>query len=139
MVASNGGRLHSMSTRLTIALAIWIGIGIGTSAAPTKADPIAGRGLTDGRDAFDIEIPSKCTMATKGRRIDFEVFYVTCGSVDYAGVYVGNFADRTVARSRLLKTGFDWPAEVQVWSDIVPADQTRADAIAASVRVRNTK
>jgi hypothetical protein len=103
-----------------------------SAASPSKA------ALKDGRDSFDIELPSACQLTTKGRGIDFQVFYVICGGVDYAGVYVGNAADNSTPRSRLLMTEFDWPAEVQVWSDVVTGHQDEADKIAASVRLKSS-
>ncbi|PLR25091.1 hypothetical protein SGCZBJ_12715 [Caulobacter zeae] len=96
-------------------------------------------GSLDGRAAFDIDLPDDCRMTTKGFMVDYQVFKVTCGKGDYAGVYVGNFGDETVPRSRTLRTQFGWPTQVQVWSNIVPGDQARADAIAASVRLRALK
>lgn len=92
--------------------------------------------LEDGRKAFDIALPSGCEINTEGVKLDFQTFRVSCGGVPYAGLYVGNFADKSVPRSRLLATPYSWPSEVQVWSLEVPKDQAGADRIAASVRVR---
>ena len=62
---------------------------------------------------------------------------MTCSGVDYAGIYVGNYADSATPRSRLIKTGFCiWPSTIQVWSDVVPKDQELADSIANSVKAR---
>jgi len=38
--------------------------------------------------------------------------------------------------SRILKTGLNFPEEMQVWSTNVPSNQALADKIAASVRLR---
>lgn len=92
--------------------------------------------LEDGRAAFDIDLPSDCEMTSAGLKLDFQTFSVSCGGIQYAGLYVGNFADRSVPRSRLLPAPYTWPSEVQVWSLEVPKDQARADKIADSVRVR---
>ncbi|HVI34064.1 hypothetical protein [Phenylobacterium sp.] len=93
--------------------------------------------LQKGRDAFDIALPTGCRMTSTETQMDFQVFRVLCGEVPYAAVYVGNAADASIPRSRLLPTPFSWPREVQAWSLSVPNDQDRADQIAASVRVRN--
>ena len=95
-----------------------------------------GPALQDGRQAFDVDLPSDCTMTGGDPRMDFEVFLITCGAVDYAGVYVGNAANESMPRSRLLAAPYQWPSQVQVWSLQVSADQARADRIAASVRLR---
>ena len=92
--------------------------------------------LEDGRAAFEIDLPSDCEMTSAGPKLDFQTFRVSCGGIQYAGLYVGNFADRSVPRSRLLPAPYAWPSEVQVWSLKVPKDQARADRIADSVRVR---
>ena len=115
--------------------AAWVILAV-FAASQARADPSSKAELNNGREAFDIELPSACQITTKGRGLDFQVFYVVCGGVDYAGVYVGNAADRSTPRSRLLPTSFDWPAEVQVWSDVVTGDQDEADKIAASVRLK---
>ena len=93
--------------------------------------------LQAGRDAFDITLPTGCRMTSTDAQMDFQVFRVLCGEAPYAAVYVGNAADRSIPRSRLLPTPFSWPSEVQAWSLSVPNDQERADQIAASVRVRS--
>lgn len=92
--------------------------------------------LQDGRDAFDIMLPKDCNLTSNDTQMDFQVFRVVCGEIAYAAVYVGNAADQSIPRSRLLPTPFDWPSQVQAWSFSVPSDQDRADQIAASVRVR---
>lgn len=102
-------------------------------AAPPK------RTIEDGREAFEIALPADCKLATDGPRIDFQVFYVTCEGKTYGGIYVGNAADRSMPRSRVIATEYGWPSEIQVWSLEVGADQSRADAIAASVRARRAK
>lgn len=96
-------------------------------------------GSMNARAAFDVDLPDDCQMTTRGLMVDYQVFNVTCGKRDYAGVYVGNFGDATVPRSRTLSTQFGWPTQVQVWSNAVPGDQARADAIAASVSLRALK
>jgi len=103
---------------------------------PAAELPIAA--LEDGRMAFDIDIPSDCKITTNEHRLDFQIFRVSCGGVEYAGLYVGNFADRNVPRSRVLTAPYSWPSEVQVWTLEVPNGQDRADKIASSVRVRTS-
>jgi hypothetical protein len=90
----------------------------------------------DAQDAFSVDIPDGCQMTAAAGDVDYRVFRVTCGAIDYAGVYVGNSANLTVPRSRVTRTDFHWPAQVQTWSLIVPGDQEKADRIAASVSVR---
>lgn len=93
------------------------------------------QGTMNGRDSFEIDVPKPCQLTTQGLQTDYEIYRVTCGATNYAGVYVGNFGDG-IPRSRLLQTRYAWPTEVRVWSEIVPGDQARADQIAASVRLK---
>ena len=109
---------------------------IGLSGPAIAGD--RGKDLSDGHDAFDIDLPKDCALTDKNGP-DFEVFYIACGGKPYGGIYVGNAANPDMPRSRLIKTDFGWPAEIQVWSLDVPDDQARADAIAASVKVRSAK
>ena len=97
--------------------------------------------LAHGRDAFVVDVPPGCVE--RGTRddlnIDYQVFYFSCRGKTYAGVYVGNAARSDIPRSRVIRTGLEWPAQVQVWSKVVPDDQQKADKIAASVRLRQPK
>ena len=108
-------------------------------AAKASAIELPKAALENGRAAFDIDIPPDCELTTDGIKLDFQTFRVSCGGVQYAGLYAGNFADRSVPRSRLLPAPYSWPSEVQVWSLEVPRDQARADKIAASVRIRTSR
>lgn len=140
------GQLREFGTRGrwgSLAL-VWVLAGsamLGCSPPPAISPPDGGvltkNGTMNGRDAFEINVPSSCQLTTNGLQIDFEVYRVTCGTTDYVGVYVGNFPDESVPRSRLLRTRYTWPAQVQVWSLSVPGDQARADVIASSVRIRD--
>ena len=91
------------------------------------------------RAAFTVDLPEGCVLAEGDVRASFATFYVTCEGRVYAGIYAGNDADLSVPRSRLMLTENRWPGQVQAWSVVVPGDQARADAIAASVRVRRVK
>ncbi|MFZ5718790.1 MAG: hypothetical protein ACOY5Y_04905 [Pseudomonadota bacterium] len=91
------------------------------------------------RAAFTVDLPTGCELRDGALRAEFAVFYVYCGGQFYAGIYAGNAADREVPRSRLMLTEHRWPAEVQAWAAEVPGDQAKADAIAASVRVRRVR
>lgn len=91
------------------------------------------------RAAFTVDLPGGCELRDGALRADFAVFYVYCDGQFYAGIYAGNAADREVPRSRLMLTEHRWPAEVQAWAATIPADQAKADAIAASVRVRRVR
>lgn len=108
-----------------------------TAISPPEGGVLTKNGTMSGRDAFEIDLPSSCRLTTKGLEIDFEIYRVTCGTTEYVGLYVGNFADDGVPRSRILHTQYAWPAQVQVWSVNVPGDQARADLIASSVRIRD--
>lgn len=125
-----------MRSYLQAAAVILTAVLIGLSG-PAIADD-RGKDLSNGHDAFDIDLPKDCGLTDKNGP-DFEVFYIACNGKTYGGIYTGNAANPDMPRSRLIKTGFGWPAEIQVWSLEVPDDQARADAIAASVKVRNTK
>lgn len=91
------------------------------------------------RAAFTVDVPEGCTLENGPTQATFAIFYVRCEGRVYAGVYAGNEADPNVPHSRLMLTENRWPAQVQAWSLDVPGDQARADAIAASVRVRRVK
>lgn len=88
------------------------------------------------RAAFSINIPTGCQMTEDPPGPDFQVFRIICGGVEYAGVYTGNAADRTMPRSRLTETEFAWPFQVQTWSRKISGDQEKADRISASVSVK---
>jgi hypothetical protein len=94
--------------------------------------------LDRAQDAFDLDLPSGCKIAGNPSKLDFELFIVTCGGVPYAGIYAGNAPQTDIPRSRLLRTGYEWPALIQVWSLKVTHDQGRANKIAASVRLRSS-
>ena len=91
------------------------------------------------RAAFTVDLPDGCELRDGALRAEFAVFYVYCDGTFYAGIYAGNAADREVPRSRLMLTEHRWPAEVQAWAAEVRGDQAKADAIAASVRVRRVR
>lgn len=95
--------------------------------------------LDRARAAFTVDLPDGCELRDGALRAEFAVFYVYCDGQLYGGVYAGNAADREVPRSRLMLTEHRWPAEVQAWAADVPGDQAKADAIAASVRVRRVR
>ncbi|MDZ4371852.1 MAG: hypothetical protein U1C74_10565 [Phenylobacterium sp.] len=91
------------------------------------------------RAAFRIDLPEGCVLQDGSLQAGYATFHVSCGGRIYAGIYAGNAPDPTVPRSRLIETEDKWPKHVQVWSEVVPGDQSRADAIAASVKVRRMK
>ena len=91
------------------------------------------------RAAFTVDLPDGCVLEDGAVRASFAIFYVSCEGRVYAGIYAGNAADREMPRSRTMITDTRWPSEVQAWAADVPGDQARADAIAASVRVRRVK
>jgi len=113
-----------------------------SACSPPKTTPtpygdvLRKEGAMNGREAFEIDLPDDCGLSTDGLRTDFQIFYIRCGTVDYGGIYVGNFAEPSTPRSRTMKTSFAWPSEVQVWSVDVEGDQERADRIAASVHLK---
>jgi len=117
------------------ALSRVVGIACAASAWMAAQAVDAATPRPDADAPFAIDLPQGCQI-DKRPGPDFFVYYVACHGTTYAGVYVGNFADRSVPRSRLIKTGRQFPAEIQVWSVAVPNDQARADAIAASVKLR---
>jgi hypothetical protein len=91
------------------------------------------------RASFTVDLPEGCALEDGQVRASFAIFYVSCEGRVYAGIYAGNAADRAMPRSRIMITESRWPSEVQAWAADMPGDQARADAIAASVRVRRVK
>ena len=118
----------------TLGLALALGAMAGTAGA---APPVFDLGRA--RAAFTVDLPQGCTLEDGQVRASFAIFYVACEGKVYAGIYAGNAADRGMPRSRIMITESRWPSEVQAWAADVPGDQVRADAIAASVRVRRVK
>jgi len=92
----------------------------------------------DPRKVFDIDLPHGCVLTSEPGP-DFQVFFAECKGENYAGVYLGDTPDMSIPHSRILKTGLDYPEQMQVWSTNVPANQELADKIAASVRLRVRK
>lgn len=118
-------------------------LGLSTVIATVTAAVVAERSPFDhmrlgARGLFVVSLPRGCAIDDGGVKEDFQVFYVNCGGVDYAGIYAGNAPNPDVPRSRVLATGAEWPTHLQVWSDQVLGDQAKADAIAASVALRRT-
>lgn len=117
-----------------VGLALALGAMAGTAGA---APPVFDLGRA--RAAFTVDLPDGCSLEDGAIRASFAIFYVTCDGKVMAGIYAGNAADREMPRSRLMITETRWPSEVQAWAAEAPGDQARADAIAASVRVRRVK
>jgi len=117
-----------------LGLALALGAMAGTAGA---APPVFDLGRA--RAAFMVDLPEGCSLEDGQVRASFAIFYVSCDGKVYAGIYAGNAADREMPRSRVMITESRWPSEVQAWAADVPGDQARADAIAASVRVRRVK
>ena len=117
-----------------LGLALALGAMVGTAGA---APPVFDLGRA--RAAFTVDLPDGCALEDGQVRASFAIFYVSCEGRVYAGIYAGNAADREMPRSRVMITANRWPSEVQAWAAEVPGDQARADAIAASVRVRRVK
>lgn len=118
----------------TLGLALALGAMAGTAGA---APPVFDLGRA--RAAFTVDLPEGCRLEDGQIRASFAIFYVSCEGKVYAGIYAGNAADREMPRSRVMITDSRWPSEVQAWAAEVDGDQARADAIAASVRVRRVK
>ena len=118
----------------SLGLALGVAALAGTAGA---APPVFDLGRA--RAAFTVDLPEGCVLDEGAVRASFAIFYVSCEGRVYAGIYAGNAADRGVPRSRTMITDTRWPSEVQAWAADVPGDQARADAIAASVRVRRVK
>ncbi|HEY0646761.1 hypothetical protein [Phenylobacterium sp.] len=118
----------------SLGLALGLAALAGTAGA---APPVFDLGRA--RAAFTVDLPEGCVLEDGAVRASFAIFYVSCEGRVYAGIYAGNAADRAVPRSRIMVTDTRWPSEVQAWAADVPGDQARADAIAASVRVRRVK
>jgi hypothetical protein len=118
----------------SLGLALGLAALAGTAGA---APPVFDLGRA--RAAFTVDLPEGCMLEDGAVRASFAIFYVSCEGRVYAGIYAGNAADRAVPRSRTMVTDTRWPSEVQAWAADVPGDQARADAIAASVRVRRVK
>ena len=95
--------------------------------------------VSSARAAFRIDLPEGCVLQDGAQQTTYATFYVACDGQVYAGIYAGDAPDPTVPRSRLIETDDKWPRNVEVWSEGVPGDQARADAIAASVKVRRMK
>jgi hypothetical protein len=111
-------------------------VGLAAEAA-AQAMPLVE--ASSARAAFRIDLPDGCVLEEGVLQAAYATFQVSCGGRIYAGIYAGNAADPTVPRSRLIETDDKWPKQVQVWSEVVPDDQARADAIAASVKVRRLR
>ena len=117
-----------------------LGLALGIAAiagSAGAAPPVFDLGRA--RAAFTVDLPDGCSLEEGQVRASFAIFYVSCEGRVYAGIYAGNAADRELPRSRIMITETRWPSEVQAWAAEVPGDQIRADAIAASVRVRRVK
>jgi hypothetical protein len=88
------------------------------------------------RDTFEIDLPKGCEIRSRGAKLDFEVFEISCAGTPYAGVYAGNYPDRSVPRAKTIETQMGWPAKIQAWSLAVPGHQAEADRIVGSLRLR---
>ena len=104
--------------------------------ARQDADAVAGQMTRGAREIFEMDLPASCRIESRGAKLDFEVFDITCGGVLYGGVYAGNYPDTSVPRAKAIETGMGWPAKIQAWSAEVPHHQADADRIAASLRLR---
>ena len=136
-------RADVVSATISRIVAMTAMLGLVACWAPAKRDTSrpddlqgSDRGPANAREAFEITIPVGCELENSPSQMDFVTFYVTCSGVTYVEIYVGNAADQTRPRSRLIKTAHSWPRQVQVWSAKVSTDQARADAIGVSVRLR---
>lgn len=118
------------------ALGLALGLGAMVSTAGA-APPVFDVGRA--RAAFSVDLPEGCVLEDGQVRASFAIFYVACEGKVVAGIYTGNAADRSMPRSRVMITETRWPSEVQAWAVESGDDQARADAIAASVRVRRVK
>lgn len=120
------------------AKAFGLALGLGAMASTAgAAPPVFDVGRA--RAAFTVDLPPGCVLEDGQIRASFAIFYVACEGKVVAGIYTGNAADRSVPRSRIMITETRWPSEVQAWAVDADEDQARADAIAASVRVRRVK
>lgn len=120
------------------AKAFGLALGLGAMASTAgAAPPVFDVGRA--RAAFTVDLPEGCKLEDGQVRASFAIFYVACDGKVMAGIYAGNAADRQMPRSRVMITETRWPSEVQAWAANVGEDQARADAIAASVRVRRVK
>jgi hypothetical protein len=115
--------------------AIVLAFSLGSAIHAYAEQPVV---LPDPRSVFDVDLPAGCNLSDHSGP-DFSVFYVDCNGTTYAGIYVGNAADQSVPRSKLIETGYGFPSEIQVWSNEIPSDQEKAEKIAASVKLRPRK
>jgi len=132
-------RLHQYFRAMTVIVAaVLLGLPADAAEEEHAIDMVAPPAHANARDPFDIDLPKDCRLESRNGP-DFDVFYILCNDTQYGGIYVGNAPDTTIQPSRLIKTGLEFPADIQVWTVPVADDQARADAIAASVRARKPK